>query len=118
MVWLTAGLTAAAALVALPTVVIAAQVALASLPRTGRRTQSRVGTSQSIARPTAALLVPAHNEALGIRATIESLLAQMSPGDRVVVIADNCTDETMQVARDCGAEVIERTELTKRGKGY
>ena len=118
MVWITAGLAAVAALAALPAVVIAAQVVLASLPRSRRRVQSLLGAGQSIVRPTAAILVPAHNEALGIRATIESLFAQTSPGDRMVVVADNCTDETSQVARECGAEVIERTDLTKRGKGY
>jgi cellulose synthase/poly-beta-1,6-N-acetylglucosamine synthase-like glycosyltransferase len=122
MVWITAGLTAAAVLVALPAIVIAAQVALASLPigrsRRAPLGQSVPGRDRSVVRPSAALLVPAHNEALGIRATIESLLGQFSSGDRVVVVADNCTDETANIARDCGAEVIERSDLTKRGKGY
>src|SRR5271154_6797185 len=107
MVWITAGLTAAAVLAALPAVVIAAQVALATVPFARKRRgagsdplQSNQG--ESLVRPTAAMLVPAHNEALGIRATIESLFAQTSQGDRIVVIADNCTDATAQIAHECG----------------
>ena len=50
-------------------------------------------------------LVPAHNEAAGIRATLESLARQTRPADRVVVIADNCTDDTAGIAADAGAEV-------------
>lgn len=68
--------------------------------------------------PSLAVLVPAHNEAYGIRATLEPLLQQLRPSDRLVVIADNCSDETASVARDTGATVIERTDLTRRGKGY
>ncbi len=38
--------------------------------------------------------------------------------DRVVVVADNCTDRTASIARCAGAEVVERFDLVKRGKGY
>jgi cellulose synthase/poly-beta-1,6-N-acetylglucosamine synthase-like glycosyltransferase len=122
MLWISAGLTVAAALGALPAVIIAIQVALASLPigrsRRPPSGQSTPGLDRSVVRPSAAFLVPAHNEALGIRATLESLLVQMSSGDRVVVVADNCSDETANIARECRAEVIERSDLMKRGKGY
>ncbi len=36
----------------------------------------------------------------------------------MVVIADNCTDETARVARDAGAVVVERHDPRHRGKGY
>ena len=42
----------------------------------------------------------------------------MGAKDRVVVIADNCTDETAAVARTTGVTVIERTDAVLRGKGY
>lgn len=69
-------------------------------------------------RPSVAVLVPAHNEAIGIRSVLKNLLAQLQPTDRLVVIADNCTDETATVARATGATVIERHDAQKRGKGY
>ncbi|RKP53785.1 glycosyltransferase [Pararobbsia silviterrae] len=66
------------------------------------------------------VLVPAHDEAAVIERTVRSLRAIDWPSDRmrVVVIADNCTDRTAQIARDAGATVIERTDATRRGKGY
>jgi cellulose synthase/poly-beta-1,6-N-acetylglucosamine synthase-like glycosyltransferase len=117
MLWITAGLTAAALLVAWPALVIAGQVAVAVLP-SRRRAPREQSAGAGHARPACALLVPAHNEALGIRGTIESLSAQLQPGDRLVVVADNCTDDTAHVAREDGAEVVERTNLDQRGKGF
>ncbi len=52
------------------------------------------------------VLVPAHNETLTIAATLESLWAQTRRPDRVVVVADNCTDDTADVAVRHGAEVF------------
>jgi cellulose synthase/poly-beta-1,6-N-acetylglucosamine synthase-like glycosyltransferase len=54
---------------------------------------------------TLTILVPAHNEAARIGATLASLRAQDRRPDRVVVIADNCTDDTVAIARAAGAEV-------------
>jgi cellulose synthase/poly-beta-1,6-N-acetylglucosamine synthase-like glycosyltransferase len=67
-----------------------------------------------------AIVVPAHDEAQGIARTVESLLGLQWPVDqrRVVVVADNCQDETAALARAAGAEVIERQDATRRGKGY
>ncbi len=66
------------------------------------------------------VIVPAHNEEVGIRRTVSSLLAMDWPSDRfrVIVVADNCSDATATVARGCGAKVLERHDLTQRGKGY
>ena len=52
------------------------------------------------------MLVPAHNEALTIAATLDSLWRQTRPPDRVVVVADNCTDDTADLARAHGADVF------------
>jgi cellulose synthase/poly-beta-1,6-N-acetylglucosamine synthase-like glycosyltransferase len=68
--------------------------------------------------PRIAVLIPAHNEASGIAATIESVRAQLGKADRIVVVADNCSDQTASVARLAGAEVAERTNTQLRGKGY
>lgn len=67
-----------------------------------------------------AVVVPAHDEAAGIAACIESLLASGAPpnGARILVIADNCSDRTAEIARTAGAEVLERHDTERRGKGY
>ena len=52
------------------------------------------------------VLVPAHNESLTIAATLESLWTQTRPPDRVIVVADNCTDDTAEIAGEHGAEVF------------
>jgi cellulose synthase/poly-beta-1,6-N-acetylglucosamine synthase-like glycosyltransferase len=65
-----------------------------------------------------AVLVPAHNEEADIARTIETLRPQMNPGDQLIVIADNCSDRTAEVAREAGALILERENLHLRGKGY
>ena len=69
-------------------------------------------------RPRVAILVPAHDEERDIARTIAGLLAEITTGDRVLVIADNCSDRTAEVARAAGAEVVERVDAEKRGKGH
>lgn len=69
-------------------------------------------------QPKVAVLVPAHNEALGIGATLETLLPQITDQDYVIVIADNCDDETAAIARTFGVTVLERQDTERRGKGY
>ena len=69
-------------------------------------------------RPRVAVLVPAHDEALGIGAALATMRAQLAPGDRLLVVADNCSDETAAAARAAGAEVVERHDAARRGKGY
>src|SRR5580692_8403475 len=66
------------------------------------------------------VIVPAHNEELGIASTVRSLRAlDYPPGMyRVVVVADNCTDATATRAAEGGAEVHERKDVERRGKGY
>ncbi|HEY9811878.1 MAG TPA: glycosyltransferase family 2 protein [Halomicronema sp.] len=69
-------------------------------------------------RPSIGVLVPAHNEIEVIAATLKTIVPQLLPTDRLIVIADNCTDNTAEIARDCGAIAIERNDTSKRGKGY
>lgn len=65
-----------------------------------------------------AVLVPAHNESVGIISTLNDIKAQLRNGDRLLVVADNCTDDTAAVAAAAGAEVVERNDPTLIGKGY
>jgi len=106
--WLL-GLLAVIALV--PVSVFFLQMLLACLPPRSRP----LGVS---VRPRVAVLVPAHDEAAIIRATLASVTPQLLPGDRLLVVADNCTDDTARLAREAGAEVVERFDTVLRGKGY
>ena len=64
------------------------------------------------------VLLPAHDEEQGVGATVIGVQSQLAIGDQVLVIADNCTDDTAQLARAAGADVIERSDPERRGKGY
>src|SRR5262249_34357078 len=61
-----------------------------------------------------------HDEEHQVAATIRSLQATAYPPARrrIVVVADNCTDATAQVARAAGADVLERHDPARRGKGH
>ena len=72
----------------------------------------------NLPRPKVAVLIPAHNEAAGIAATISTILPQLTTDDRLLVIADNCTDATATIARNMGASAIERQDTERKGKGY
>jgi biofilm PGA synthesis N-glycosyltransferase PgaC len=51
-------------------------------------------------RSSVTVLIPAHNEADGIQTTLASLLKQEQRPDRIVVISDNSTDDTMAKAEE------------------
>jgi cellulose synthase/poly-beta-1,6-N-acetylglucosamine synthase-like glycosyltransferase len=101
-----------ALLVAIPTLVLCLEIAAALARRhapmpADRATPARV-----------AVLVPAHNESASIIPTLDDIKVQLKPGDRLLVVADNCTDDTASVARFSGAEVVERHDNERIGKGY
>jgi len=105
------GLTIAAIVIALPLAVFAVECFLSLLP-------ALAAVALEGPRPRAVVLVPAHNEEGGIAATVRSILAELGPDDRVLVVADNCTDATARMAAEAGAEVAERQDATRRGKGF
>jgi cellulose synthase/poly-beta-1,6-N-acetylglucosamine synthase-like glycosyltransferase len=108
--WIDWVLLALAALVAVPFVVLSVEVFASILPPREM--------APAAARPRCAVLVPAYNEELGITAAVRIVQDQVAPGDRIVVVADNCTDATAALARAAGVEVAERTDPDRRGKGY
>ncbi len=65
-------------------------------------------------------IIPAHNEESVVVNLIESLKRQDYPKELydIYVIADNCTDNTAEVARNAGAIVYERFDPSKKTKGY
>lgn len=67
-----------------------------------------------------AIIIPAHNEKLLIGHSLDSIHQSHYPPShyRILVIADNCQDETAIIAHEHGAQVFERTDDTKTGKPY
>lgn len=65
-----------------------------------------------------AVLMPAHDEGRTIARFVAELRAGLPVDARLLVVADNCTDDTAQAARAAGAAVIERSDPQRRGKGY
>ncbi len=90
------------------------------------RAQSRRSKGHDDASPappllTFAIVIPAHNEELGIGKLLDSLCALTYPHERytVCVVADNCTDSTAAIAKAYAAvRVYERHVAARRGKGY
>ncbi len=82
-----------------------------------KRQKPRLAAS-SLARPRTAVVVPAHDEASGITEVVTALQSQLGHADRLIVVADNCNDDTASLARNAGAEVFERRDPKRRGKGY
>lgn len=67
-----------------------------------------------------AVLISARNESAVIANLLESIKNQTYPSELVDVflVADNCTDNTAEIARNCGVNVYERFDKVKVGKGY
>jgi len=63
------------------------------------------------------VLIPAHDEEAVLGVTLDSLAAQTRRPDRVLVIADNCTDATVEVARSRGVDVVETVGNTEKKAG-
>lgn len=61
-------------------------------------------------RMTVTGLIPAHNEESGISDTIDSMLRQTVPFDEIIVVADNCSDQTVSIAKAMGVTVLETPE--------
>ncbi len=62
-------------------------------------------------------ILPAHNEEQNLLAAVSALRAQTLRPARIIVIADNCTDATVQVAARLGVDVMETVENTHKKAG-
>src|ERR1700730_10743070 len=101
------------AILAVPSTVFFVEIGAAvMLPK--RRATASIGGQ----RGRVAALIPAHNEAKGLLPTLTDLKKQLREGDRLVVVADNCSDDTASIAASAGAEVAILHDLSKIGKGY
>src|SRR4051812_5553912 len=48
---------------------------------------------------------------------VRDVQGQIGPNDRILVIADNCTDDTAAIVHAAGVDAIVRADPTRRGKG-
>jgi cellulose synthase/poly-beta-1,6-N-acetylglucosamine synthase-like glycosyltransferase len=66
------------------------------------------------------IAIPAHNEESDVAETVRSCRAVHYPAALfdVLVIADNCTDDTATRAREAGARVLEHVDTSQQSKGY
>jgi len=98
-------------LLAIPTLFFTVQVAVAAV-------KTIPSTAKEGRRPSIAILIPAHNEERIISQTLNSISPQLQNNDRLLVVADNCSDDTANIARKFSKHVIERRDETQCGKGY
>jgi hypothetical protein len=68
--------------------------------------------------PRTAVLIPAHNEEAEVERTLLAVRSELREGDRVVVVAHNSSDATAELAASLGAEVVNRVDPLRIGKGY
>lgn len=116
---LTTGLGTAAALATVPgTLELLLLTGGACLRRRARR--ATTPASDRMAPMRLAVVVPAHDEEALIERCIASLRAcgARNASFDVVVVADNCTDDTAARAERAGARVLVRTNAVERGKGF
>ena len=97
-------------LIILPAIIVVIEVVASFFPH---RTRTLTGGS-----PSTAVIIPAHNESRGVINTLEDVRKQLSARDKLIVVADNCTDDTAAIAEKHGAVVLERNDPERLGKGY
>ena len=107
--WLRWGVTA---LCCVPAATFVAEV-LIGTPAPRRRPPK-----VAAAPPRTVILVPAHNEQAVIEGTLANLRGEQSEHISLLVVADNCEDDTPKLAERAGARVVRRVDPERRGKGY
>ena len=80
-------------------------------PETGAQCSGQSATT------TIVVLIPAHNEAAAIAAAVGSLRQQSRQPDMIMVVADNCTDDTAMLAAGAGARVIRTVDNDHKKAG-
>jgi cellulose synthase/poly-beta-1,6-N-acetylglucosamine synthase-like glycosyltransferase len=105
-------LTLLVAVIAAPVVLVTAYFGVELLAGLAPLRQ-RSASSQHVR---SVIVIPAHDEEAVIARTVAGL--QREVDSPVLVVADNCSDETARAARFAGAEVIVREDPDRRGKGF
>lgn len=104
------------AIIAVPPVILSACFAVEVLA--GLRPVRAPSSRSSLTPASSTIIIPAHNEEESIAATITALGVEAAGIADLLVVADNCSDRTAELARAAGARVVVRTDPDLRGKGY
>jgi len=96
----------------LPAAVVVLECSIACMPWRAEQTHT------DEFRPHVVVLMPAHNESAVIAKTLDSIMPQLMDGDRLLLVADNCSDDTAAIAETLGAQVLKRFDDELRGKSY
>ena len=103
-----------AAIMAIPAAVLFIEAVASFFPlRKGKRAIRPEPASFSYV-----VLIPAHNEAAGIGPVLARLKEEVADPCQIVVIADNCSDDTAEIGRQQGVTVLERSDTVRKGKGF
>jgi cellulose synthase/poly-beta-1,6-N-acetylglucosamine synthase-like glycosyltransferase len=81
------------------------------------RRRRRPGTIP-VRAPSTVVLMPAHDEEPCLGATLGELFSELDRDMTVLVVADNCSDRTAEIAESLGARVVSRDEPSRVGKGF
>ena len=101
-------------IVALPVAILV----LETIAAISGREQAMAPPPQQTTRARVGVLIPSHDEETALPAIIPIIQRQLRDGDRMLVVADNCSDDTALIAERLGAEVAVRNDPSKRGKGF
>jgi len=85
---------------------------LAGLARGRKRRHPPEGPARAV------IVIPAHDEEAVLENTLHALGNALPSHASILVVADNCTDRTADVARAQGVRVVERSDQDRRGKGF
>lgn len=99
----------AAWLVLVPSAILCLECLAACLPPRRRR-------PTLVKVPRLVVLIPAHDEEQSLPDALRSVAPELGEGDRVLVVAHNCSDRTAMIARARGAEVLEVRDAGTGGK--
>jgi glycosyltransferase involved in cell wall biosynthesis len=67
------------------------------------------------------VVVPVYNEQLFIKRCLENILSQNVKADEVIIVDNNCTDKTCEIAKEMGARVVREKRqgmIYARNKGF
>ncbi len=117
MRWSAFFILLATILLLIPVGVICIECLAWLLPKTWKRTK-KVVQQHLHEREPLMVLIPARDEESCLAQTLRSVKSQLRADDQILVVADNCVDRTADIAREEGAEVVERLAPLEPGKGH